>query len=448
MSATDAPFARRVAGVFATRVTQFVIGFGTSFLMARLLGPDGRGAYYLVVLTPSMLFALGQFGLPSAVSFFAGRGRSGKSLQRLSMVIAGVLAAALLAATIPALPFLTQSLLRSASPDLVRLALISLPFQFVGSFGSAILIGRQTMRRYNVILVFQSVGALVSVVVLVGVLRLGVTGAVIGNLVIAAAGALAVTIEARRVTRDDPESRPVGVRELASYGAKLYPATLSSFFSYRADVFLLALLLGNAGAIGLYSMAVSLAELTFFVPDSVSTVFFPRVAAAQRATADEMTPLVSRFTVMVTGLSVVGLIPASFVLVLLILPAFTGSLPAFLVILPGIVALSVAKVLSSYISGLGMPLTVAAASVTALVVNVIANLLLIPLWGIVGASAASLISYSIHAVILVAMASRMTRRGWAQFLVPGPSEARRLRDGVTNLIAGLRRSDKGGTAHE
>jgi Membrane protein involved in the export of O-antigen and teichoic acid len=430
----------------ATRVTQFVIGFGTSFLMARLLGPDGRGVYYLVVLTPSMLFALGQFGLPSAVSFFAGRGRSGRSLQRLSLVLAGVLAAALLAATIPAVPFLTRSMLRAAPPDLLRLALISLPLQFVASFGGALLIGRQTMRRYNVILVLQSAGALLSVVVLVGVLGMGVTGAVIGNLIVAAAGALAITIEARRVTRNDPETRPVRLGELARYGAKLYPASLSSFFSYRADVFLLGLLLGDAGAIGLYSMAVSLAELTFFVPDSVSTVFFPRVAAAERASADEMTPLVSRFTVMVTALSVVGLVPAAFVLVRVILPAFTASLPAFLVILPGIVALSVAKVLSSYISGLGLPLPVAAASVSALIVNVIANLLLIPLWGIVGASAASLVSYTIHAAILVAMASRLTRRGWMDFLIPGPPEARRLRDGLVKVIGGLRPSADGADA--
>ena len=442
MSRSDAPFVRRVAGVFATRVTQFVIGFGTSFLMARLLGPDGRGAYYLVVLTPSMLFALGQFGLPSAMSFFAGRGRSGSSLQRLSLWVAGALAAALLVVTIPAVPLLTQSVLRAAPPNLVMLSLVSLPFQFVSAFGSAILIGRQTMRRYNVILVLQSVGALLSVVVLVGVLRLGVVGAVIGNLVVAAGGTLAVTFEARRVTRDDPETRPVRVSELVRYGAKLYPATLSSFFSYRADVFLLALLLGDAGAIGLYSMAVSLAELTFFVPDSVSTVFFPRVAAAERASADEMTPLVSRFTMMVTGLSVFGLVPAAFVMVLVVLPAFTGSLPAFLVILPGIISLSIAKVLSSYISGLGMPLTVAVASVSALIVNVLANLLLIPIWGIVGASAASLISYTVHASILVAMATRMTRRSWTQFLVPGPAEVRRLRDGVGTLISGLRRGGK------
>lgn len=440
MTTAPAPFARRVAGVFATRVAQFFIGLASSFLMARLLGPSGRGVYYLVVLTPAMLFALAQFGLPSAVNFFAGRGRSGRSLYRLSLLLAGILAAALIGVTLLALPLLTESILRAAPADLLRLALISVPVQFVAAFGGAILIGRQTMRRYNLILVSQSIGGLASVLLLVGWLGLGVTGAVIGNLVVAGLGALAISLEARRVTSDDPESRPVRIGELTGFGAKVYPASLSSFFSYRADIFLLGLLLGDAGAIGLYSIAVSLAELTFFVPDAVSTVFFPRVAAAERTSADEMTPVVSRFTVMVTGLSILALVPAAFVLVLLILPAFRESLPAFLVILPGILALSLAKVLSSYVSGLGLPLRVAVASVAALVLNVSANLVLIPVWGIVGASAASLLSYSIHAAILLLIASRLARRRAREFILPGRAEVRRLHEGLASLVAGLRRA--------
>jgi O-antigen/teichoic acid export membrane protein len=438
MTLAAAPFAHRVAGVFATRVTQFAIGFVTSFLMARILGPSGRGVYYLVVLTPSMLFALGQFGLPSAVSFFAGRGRSGRSLHRLSLVLAGILAAALIAVTLPALPLLTRSILRAAPPDLLRLALISLPFQFVSAFGGALLIGRQTMRNYNLILVAQSTAALISVILVVGFFRLGVPGAVVVNVVVAAGGALAITLEARRATAGDPELRPVRFDELARYGIRLYPASLSSFFSYRADIFLLGLLLGDAGAIGLYSVAVSLAELTFFVPDSVSTVFFPRVASAAREHADQVAPIVSRFTVLVTCLAVVGLVPAAYVMVHVLLPAFAGSLVAFAVILPGIVALSVAKVLSSYVSGLGLPGPVAVAAVSTLVVNVAANVLFIPAFGIVGAAAASLVSYTIHAIILLGISSRLSRRPVISFIVPGRDEVQRLRTGIAGLLGALR----------
>jgi O-antigen/teichoic acid export membrane protein len=149
---------------------------------------------------------------------------------------------------------------------------------------------------------------------------------------------------------------------------------------------------------------------------------------------------VCRFTVLITLLSVVGLVPAAFVAVHVLLPDFVDSLPAFLILMPGVVALTVAKVLSSYISGLGVPLQVAAASGSALVVNVIANLLLIPLFGILGAALASLISYSVNAGMLLSIAARLSRRGPFDFLLPTGAELRRLMSGLREVYALLRRS--------
>jgi len=432
MTEASGAFRRRVAGLFVTRVAQFVLGFANSFLLARLLGPAGRGAFYLVTLTPTVLLSLGQFGLPSALSFFAGRGRSVSALLRTALVVGVLLAGALIGLTLITLPWLEESVLRAAPSDLVRLALISLPFQFVASFVGSVLIGRQVMRNYNLILVAQTFAALVLTVLLVAVLHMGVAGAVIGNILIAAAGTGAVAIEGRRLLRTQGGGGE-GIRgsQLVGYGMRLYPASVTSFLSYRLDVYLLGWLLGDPIQIGLYSMAVSLAELTFFIPDSIATVFFPRVAGAERLSANEMTPIVCRFTVLVTVLAAIALVPAGWVAVTLILPAFVGCLPAFFIILPGVVALSVSKILSSYISGLGLPGPVALASSAAMVINVTANLLLIPIAGIVGSSTASLISYSAHAALLTYVSSRLAGTSMLSFLIPGRSE-------WTRLIAGLR----------
>jgi O-antigen/teichoic acid export membrane protein len=441
------PFARRVMGVFAARVVRYAVGFVTSFVLARILGPAGRGMYYLVILTPTTLVALGQLGFPSAVSFFAGRGRSGVALLRTSLILVAGLSAVLIAATLVALPLLEGSLLKAAPEELVRLALFSLPFQFLASFAGSALIGRQVLRNYNLILVAQSLLMLGLIVLLVGVLGMGVAGAVVANVVTAGAAALATTIELRRTVQRDPEEdERSGVRigELASYGVRSYPASVAGFFNYRADVFLLSALLGDPKAIGLYSLAVSLAELTFFVPDSVATVFFPRVAGANRSTADELAPAVSRFTVLMTALGVVGLVPAGFAAVYVVIPDFIASLPAFLIILPGILALSVSKVLASYVSGVGLPQRVAFVSTAALAINLVANLLLIPLIGFHGAAAASLISYSAHAAMLVVITSRLAHRPARDYLLPTVAEWQRLRSGLGELRSRLRRPPASG----
>lgn len=436
------PFARRIAGVFAARVVRFALNFITSFVLSRILGASGRGIYTVATLTPTTLVTLGQFGLPSAFSFFAGRGRSGTKLEWMGVLLATVLSVVLVGATLLALPFLETHVLQAAPDDLLRLGVITVPFQLLASFAGATLIGRQTLRNYNLILIGQSVAMVVMIVLLVGILHMGVYGAVLATILALAGTTLATSLELHRSTKqdsDDEGQRGIGIGELTSFGARIYPASLAGFFGYRADIFILSAILGDARAIGLYSLGVSLAELTFFVPDSVSTVFFPRVASLDRRSADRMTATVSRFTVLITFLSILGLVPAAFASVYLILPDFVGSLLPFLILLPGILALTVAKVLSSYVSGLGIPLRVAVASGTSLLVNVVANLILIPVSGILGAALASLISYSVHAAMLLAIASRLSRQRPRDFVLPTRAECQRLVDGVRDLLSELHR---------
>ena len=438
----SSPFARRIMGVFATRIVRFVLGFVISFTLARILGPTGRGIYSVATLTPTTLVNLGQLGLPNAFSFFAGRGRSGARLLVLGLALSAALSAVLLAITLVTLPLLAETVLRAAPHELLLLAIVTIPFQLVAAFAGATLIGRQTMRNYNLILIGQSVLMVVLIVGLVGIAGLGVTGAVIATIVVAVATALATLIELRRSIAADPEDatrRPVRIRELGSFGAKIYPASLAGFFGYRADVFMLSALLGDARAIGLYTLGVSLAELTFFVPDAVSTVFFPRVAGMERESADQTVVTVTRFTVLITLIATLALIPAAFLAVNVVLPDFRDSLPAFLILLPGIICLTVAKVLASYVGGLGIPLRVAVASGSALAVNIVANLLLIPPLGIMGAAVASLISYTLNASLLLIIASRLSRREPLDFVLPTGAEIRRLREGLGEVGAMLRR---------
>jgi O-antigen/teichoic acid export membrane protein len=437
---TVTPFARRVAGVFATRVARFGIGFATSFLLAGMLLPEGRGQYALLVLVPGMLNALGQLGLPSAMSFFAGRGLRLDQLQRLGWALTALLSVALVGGTLVLLPLLSATVLRPVAGELLVLALASLPFQFATAFAGSTLIGRQRLRNYNLIIVAQSALMLIGVVLLVGVLDIGVAGALISYVAVAITAAVATTIELQRVVRSEPVDGPhVNLGGFVSYGLRIYPASVTGYFSYRADVLVLSAMLGDAAVVGLYTFAVSLAELVFMVPDSVSTVFYPRVAGMDRQSADALAPQVSRFTLLVTAIAALGLIPAAWLATNIVLPAFDGSLAPFFILLPGIMALSVSKVLAGYIGGLGLPLMVARASVTNLVVNLVGNVLLIPVFGILGAAMASLISYVVHASVLAVIASRIAHRRPLEYVIPTGAEVRRLAAGIRDLTARVRR---------
>lgn len=433
-----ATFGGRVAGVLGTRLVQLASTVLVSFLLASLLGPSDRGVYALVILLPTTLFAVAQLGLPSALTYYAGRGGSLPDLQRHAVRLGLLVSAISIGATLLLLPVLSISVLRAAPFDLVVIALAAVPLRIVATLAGAALYGRHRFRTYNLILAAQSILDVVLVLLLVGYLGLAVPGAVAAYLAFIAAGAVAVLVHLRRVTAAEPGGDPVATREVLGYGTRLYPATLGTFFGYRADVFLLGWLLGSSREIGIYSVAVSLAELVFNVPDSVGTVLFPRIASVSEEEAHRLAPAMVRMTVLVTAGAGVSLVPVAWVVLTLVLPAYSSGLLPLLVILPGIVSLSVAKVLTSYLSGIHRLGALTAAAIVSLVVNIAANLVLIPLAGITGAAASSLISYTSYAALMVVFASRASATPWVAFVVPKRDDAARVRAALGRLVTSIR----------
>jgi O-antigen/teichoic acid export membrane protein len=107
-----------------------------------------------------------------------------------------------------------------------------------------------------------------------------------------------------------------------------------------------------------------------------------------------------------------------------------------------------AKIMTGYISGRGHAGLVSVAITLALVLNVAANFILIPRYGIVGASLASVISYTAHASITLVMASRLSGQPMRSLLIPGRTEAVLFVTGLWRLtdrlpLFGRSRSNEG-----
>jgi O-antigen/teichoic acid export membrane protein len=400
-------FSDRVAILLLAQIISAGINIFNSFFFARLLGPAGKGDYYLLVLVPTTIMVLIQFGLARALGFYAARGQT-KGIVARALLLAAVISAVAFVIAVAALPALRKTILHGPEPAQIVLGLCAIPLLLTATFATAIVVGRQAVRWYATVSVVQAVSATFLLAILVGALGLGVNGAVTAFLVVSLLSMVGLVLGAKLVSATEPDAGSVTYRQLFRYGLPLYPGSVTTFFSSRIDVFLLAGLLAEASApLGWYSMAVSAAEMVFLLPEAVSTVFFPHVAASSRNESDRQVAMVSRVTLCLTAIGALLVAPFVTVMIALLLPAFGPALPALYVLLPGVVSLSVAKVVTDYISGLGKTGMTSAIYVGAFAVNVAINLVLIPRFGIVGASAASLVSYSTAALAATVIAARL-----------------------------------------
>jgi O-antigen/teichoic acid export membrane protein len=431
-------FSGRVAVLFGTQVFGAAVGIINGILLARLLGPAGKGDYYLLVLVPSTAMVLLQLGLPQAFGFFTARGQTLGMVTR-SMVLTAALSAAGFAVMLVLLPILQEALFHGIGTGLVLLAFLALPLALNATFTTAIVMGRQAVRWYAAINTSYPIVMAILLIIILGWLGAGVEGAIAVYLIVSVIQTLGFALASARITRAVPQPSIAPYGQLIRYGLRVYPGSLAGFFSYRVDAYLIAFLIANPSeALGYYSMAVGLAEMVFLFPRAVSTLFFPQVAASSQEDSNRQVALVSRVTLLVSGTFAVLLVPAAAVMIWLVLPAFVPSMPPLLVLLPGVVALSAAGVVSGYLTGIGRPGITSIVSLISLGVNIVANLILIPRFGIVGASTASLVSYTLSTLMLTAIAARLSGTPVAAFWVPRIGDVRFVVSTAVGLLHRLR----------
>ena len=380
--------------LFISSVVIFLGRLATSVVIARTLGPEFKGIYSLTLLSSGMVIIISNLGLNGAITYFAASQKfTGKQLFLLSLVggiILSIIGSVLffLAYNI----FFIHNILADVNPTLILWVMLALPMSLVTSFLSSLLLGQQRMVSFNLVNITNILTNL-GFQILSSLLNGGLSGAIIAW--IAASGV--ELLLALWYVRHDINLRFRELNDILtptlSYGGRSYISNLLQFFNYRLDSYLVNFFSG-AAAVGQYTTSVSVAELLWYLPNAVSGALFPKVSSVYKGTANRLTPQACRQTVLLVfiGALIFSLV-GGWVIVWFYGEAFRPAIVPFLWLLPGMIGLSIAKIVSADLSGRGKPQYSAYTAGVTVVLTVILDVLLIPTYNIRGAAIASSISY-------------------------------------------------------
>ena len=188
--------------------------------------------------------------------------------------------------------------------------------------------------------------------------------------------------------------RREALKEQLRYGVQGQMANMAALFNYRVDQFLVAAFVSRAG-VGHYTVAVGLSESVWWISSAVSLVMLPRLTAMSEEGAQEVTPLVCRNTLFVSLVAGLGLVAVSPVAIRVLFGSqyYPDALLPLILLMPGIVAASATRVLGSYLFSQGRVIYNTYATVIALGLDVLLDLIFVPLFHVNGAAAMSSVSY-------------------------------------------------------
>ena len=367
-------------------------------LQSRLLEPEGRGEFVVVVLGATIVSRLlGQLG----VAVTSWRGRSDLPVRALTHR-ALVLGAALALAGAP-LMVSVSALSGQVGWTAASIGAAGILPNVVWQALSGVLLGEARLRLWNAIQLAPPVLALAALLVLVQGLDTGVPGALAGWALAQALTAGFALVAARDLWWPPavPSPADAASRAIARLALVMGAVQILNLISYRAEVFVLGRETGNAG-VGVYSIAFQAVESMWLVPAAIATaITAPAIAARADRDASRLVARSSlRALVLAAGVAAaVGagapwLVPAVFG------SDFDGAVRPLALLLPGVVAYAPVTVLVVYLSiRRARPWLSLAVSAVAGVVTVGAAVALVPSHGASGAAVASSIGYGAGALV-------------------------------------------------
>jgi len=398
-------YSKAVIITLVTKGGAIVLGLLSSIIIARYLGPAGRGALSVLAALVGGAVQFGGLGLNGSVLYFGSREKN-----ELPQIVWNVFVSATLMGVVVALLYLflgvsaPSVLIGEMDPAFLFVLLPALPFAFYTQFYQSLLVSAQRVVEYNALDLLSRAIAVVGFVLVLVALHLSTSAAVWSfTLATVASG----VIYAARVVKSFGVARPFNgdlSRRMVRYGIKAYIGSLFLFFAIRINLFLVNSSLGQTDA-GLYAVAMQFMDIISLLPLTLGMLLFPKVAG-DHEDRGALTAKVFRFAVFAVGGMCALLVAGASVLVTALFGVeFEGSVVPLWCLTPGILFFSLWTILNNDLGARGMPMIVIVAPALALLVNIGGNVLVLDRWGIAGsaasASVASLVGLSLVFVYFV-----------------------------------------------
>lgn len=366
--------------------------FVSVLLVARALGPEGRGTAAFLLVTAQVVARIASLGLPEATMVLvADREKRGSLLTNL---ISFAAASSLLLGLTTAVAILLLGQLRPAGIGPFELALLvaAITSNALMTASEHFLLGCGRFRDRAIVIVTWPWLYAAVVVILSGSIGLDVTHVAIAWIVgqiVAGSYGVGTSILRTGLGRFDPAL----LRSSLRFGLRLWVGSLALFLNFRVDQILMGFIASRA-TLGIYAVAVNLSETLLLLPTAVASALPPIIAGSRpRERLDRTLRALQLLFIATTASVLVALIVGPPLLPVIFGPAFAASVGPFILLLPGALGFAVMRVFSSSLLGASAAGLSSAAALVSLVVGIVLDLILIPRMGAEGAAAAASVAF-------------------------------------------------------
>ncbi|MCX6283401.1 MAG: polysaccharide biosynthesis C-terminal domain-containing protein [Bacteroidetes bacterium] len=408
---------RKIIGTIGTRVISAFLTLLISVLNARFLGAENVGTIFLITLSVTYIQLFNNFIGGGALVYMTPRASFFKLFVSsyawtLGITIIGTL-----------LFYYTGTLSRHLEVIPHGYFTQVLALAFVMSFTSAnymLLLGKEKVEAYNILTILQIIVLIICLVAAVFLFHVRTVMAYYWAILISyLISFLFSFFPLLKFLKAEPLTglKPI-FRAMFRFGTYSQFANIFQLMNYRIGYYMVDFWFGRA-ALGVMGLGFSISEGLWIISRSLAMVQFTRISNAMDFNYSvQLTLILSKITIVVTSAAVLCLVALPEVFFRMIFGPEFGMIRTVIACLgTGIIALSFGMILSHFFSGINKPYHNTISSAIGLVFTLGLGLLLVPKYGIIGASITASVSYIVSTIYQFIVFSRMSRLKPRDFLL-------------------------------
>jgi O-antigen/teichoic acid export membrane protein len=418
-------FGAAVAKLTGVNMFVYSLAFITSPILARALGPSGRGQIAAIGAIVVMAPWITELGMTAYLA--REHARRTYPLGRLLGSTMPVIVGTSLIGVALAVP-LAHAMGRGRHNviEFVEIGLFILP---AGVFLQALQGVTIADQRWGVMItakLLNTGGAAVAIVLLAALDMLTVKSVAIIYLVASMIAGLPF-LTALRGSRPWRFSASI-TRTGTVFGVRSWLSTIANVGNAQLDQLLMAGLV-TSRQLGLYALAVTMSTATNVLIGATSNALLSRVAVGD----SELAGRSARVALLIVAAAALAIGAASPVAIPLIFGSrFDGSIPMLIILLPASLFNVPSVVLGSALVAAGDPSSTARGQLAGLIVTVPALIVVLPIAAGIGAAWVSLVAYFVTSVIIVRAARRKFELSYRTLLVPTGADVQWLLSRVSH----------------
>lgn len=405
----------------ASQLLSNVFQLITSILIARYLGPSGKGAYSSTIAIEEIILYLFLFGIGNGILYSASKRKS--EIKKINFhasflsIISGVLASGV----IVLLSLTENPIVKNLNP--VYLLLIS-PLPLIAIWFSNFNYFLMSQEKYRLVYFLSWFSSALQLVFIIFAIVLGKLNIYTAFIILISANAIPLLIQLAYAYRTFGISFGLNkeiIKEIFFISRKSYFISLMIYIIVRSDLIILNSIRGNYET-GIYSISAALASKMLILTSPITAILAPKAIRDLKSQIEFQKKVFRNLLFFFTGLIVLADILYIPAVKILYGQQFVKSFSSFLILNPGILFFSLVNSISPYFLAKGIPLISLISPLASATLNIVLNLILIPYFGYNAAAFTSSLSYFLHFSLLTWYFIREEKVALRELFVPQKDE--------------------------